>query len=281
MNTVVVHNPRSGTAVATDELKRYFAEAGITITDLIDITDDESSQRIRTHAVSGATIAAIGGDGTLSNVAKHIIGTDGVFAPLPGGTLNHFTKDAGVNQDLKTAVMNLQSAKPRRVDVATVNGTVFLNNSSMGVYPLSLHTRKRFEDKLGKWPAAVIGSLRAFVRFRLYDVEINGQEFRTPFLFVGNNDYHIGASGERTSLNEGKLCVYLIASDRRRDIIRLILSAIAGRLREQPDFIFFKTEQLTIHTKNARSVSVATDGEVTRMHAPLTYQSVPAGLTII
>lgn len=281
MNIVVVHNPSAGSALPQSELNALFVEAGITVDAYLDITNDTMKDRIADHAKNGEVIAAIGGDGTIAHTADRILGTSGILAPLPGGTLNHFTKDVGVPQDLKEAIQRLPEAKHRKIDVATVNTRVFLNNSSIGIYPSSLRTRARFEDKLGKWPAAVIGSIRAFIRFRLYTVSINGQEFRTPFIFVGNNDYHIGVTGQRDTLNEGVLCVYAVASDKRRSIVKLLFAILLGRLDQQQEFLSIKTSSLTIHTKHMSSVNVSTDGEVERLDTPLEYQSNPSSLTII
>lgn len=280
MNIVLAHNPRSGSAKPLNELTTLFNDAGITLDTTIDITSDSATDTIKQRAVQGATIAAIGGDGTLSSVAQHLINTPAIFIPLPGGTLNHFTKDAGITQDLTAAIAAIRTAKPRPVDVAMVNDRVFLNNSSIGIYPSSLRTRKQFEDKLGKWPAAVVGSIRAYLKFELYSVTINEREFKTPFLFIGNNNYNLGAGGVRTSLNGGVLSVYAVTSTSRRGVLKLLFAAVTGYINSQPDLMSFTTKKLTLRTARP-SISVSTDGEVERIKTPLTYEILPGKLTII
>ncbi|MBI3889681.1 sphingosine kinase [Candidatus Saccharibacteria bacterium] len=281
MNLTVVYNPKSGSALPKADLDMMFKKAGITVDTFLDITKNSSGDELTRLAQSGATIAAIGGDGTIASVAEHVVNTPGILAPLPGGTLNHFTKDAGIDQNLEQAIINLSSAQSRKVDVATVNDRVFLNNSSIGIYPSSLRTREQFEDKLGKWPAAVIGSIRAFLKYRLYTITINGEDHRTPFLFVGNNDYKITSTAERTHLDQGKLSVYAITSDKRRSIVKLLFAVITKRLAQQDEFMAFTTDTLTIHTKHASRVNVSTDGEVDKLSTPLTYTSCAGVLTII
>lgn len=280
MNIVVVHNPSAGSALPQSELTTLFATAGITVDAYLDITNDTMKDRIADHAKNGEVIAAIGGDGTIAHTADRILGTPGVLAPLPGGTLNHFTKDVGVPQDLKEAIQRLPEARRRKIDVATVNTRVFLNNSSIGIYPSSLRTRARFEDKFGKWPAAVIGSIRAFIRFRLYSVTVNGQEFQTPFLFVGNNKYDIDQAGQRTNLTSGVLSIYAITSHKRSALIKLLFAALVGRATKQQELITYETTHFVVHTKKA-FVSVSTDGEVQRVNTPLVYTLHPTSLTII
>src|SRR3954469_22997747 len=85
---------------------------------------------------NGATIvAAGGGDGTISAVASALVGTDVALGVLPLGTLNHFAKDLGIPLKLEDAIQALFRGDTVKVDVAEINGKIFLNNSSLGLYP--------------------------------------------------------------------------------------------------------------------------------------------------
>lgn len=279
MNIVLVYNPKSGTALPLNTLREKCSAHGITISQAVDITDG-FPDNLAPHIQPGAYIAAIGGDGTLNSVAQEIYDSEAVFVPLPGGTLNHFTKDAGIAQDLDEALARLSRATTRQLDICTVNGRVFLNNSSIGIYPTSLRTRERIEDKLGKWPSAVIGVLRALVQFKLYTVTIEGDTFKTPFIFIGNNDYHLDSGGQRDTLTSGKLCAYAIRSPRRSTLVTLFFYALFRRLRDADEFIAHRDTQLTIHTKRPH-VSVSADGEVLRLDAPLEYTLLAGKLKIL
>lgn len=279
MKITLVYNPKSGTALSLDELRDKCDAHGVTIEHAIDITDN-FPQSLEPHLNKGAHIAAIGGDGTLNSVVQAIYKSEVIFIPLPGGTLNHFTKDIGVVQDLDQALANLSSSSPTRVDIALVNNRVFLNNSSLGIYPSSLLVRETVEEKLGKWPAAVVGVVRALVKFRLYTVTIEGETFRTPFIFIGNNNYHLDKGGQRDSVTAGKLCAYAIRSPRRSTLVTLLFYAIFKRLRQAEEFIIHDDTQIDIATKRT-TVSVSADGEVLRLSSPLHYTSVPGGLLVL
>lgn len=279
MNITLVYNPKSGTALPLETLREKCNSHGIAIKHAVDITDGFPAN-LAQHIAPGAYIAAIGGDGTLNSVAQEVYDTEAIFVPLPGGTLNHFTKDAGIAQDLDEALAALQSASPRQVDICLVNNKLFLNNSNMGIYPTSLRTREQIEDKLGKWPAAVIGVVRALVQFKLYTITIEGDTFKTPFIFIGNNDYHLDDGGQRTSLTNGKLCAYAIRSPRRSTLVTLFFYALFRKLRSAEEFIVHQDAALTIATKRPE-VSVSADGEVLRLDAPLRYELLAGGLTIL
>lgn len=279
MNITLVYNPKSGTARSLDELRTMCTTHNITIEHTVDITDDFPNT-LKPHIKPGALVAAIGGDGTLNSVAQELYDSDAIFVPLPGGTLNHFTKDAGIAQDLDEALANLSTATPRAIDVVTINDKLFLNNSSIGIYPTSLRVREQIEGKLGKWPAAVIGVLRALRQFKLYTVTIEGVTFRTPFIFVGNNDYHLDNGGQRSSLTSGKLCAYAIRSPRRSTLVVLLIYTLIGKLREADEFIIHKDTELTIKTKRPQ-INVSADGEVLRLSTPLRYRLLAGKLKIL
>lgn len=281
MKITLVYNPKSGSSRPVTELKKLFSVHGITVSNAVPIKHGLHAA-LKTPINNSEYIAVIGGDGTIGTVASLLAGTNATLIPLPGGTLNHFIKDLGINQDLETAIKNLKTAKPRRIDIASANNLHFINNSSIGVYPASLHARKRLEDLFGKWPAAIVGSLRALIRYRTYEVEINGQHLVTPFVFVGNNDYRLDALGpeRRTSLTEGVLSVYILNSSTRWALVKVFAHALVRRLDVLGDFIAFKTTSFTITSKHAR-LSVSHDGEVSRVSTPLTYSIEKAQLNVL
>lgn len=281
MKVVLLHNPRSGTAPSLKDLRRYFKQASIDISVEIAIQDG-FERKLKRHLRKGQIIAAVGGDGTMSTVAQLMKSTDAILAPLPGGTLNHFTKDLGINQDLEKAIQAMTVAAPRRIDYAMVNDRVFINNSSIGLYPSSLQSRARIEDKFGKWPAAVIGSIRAWLQYRLYNVTVGGKDVSTPFIFIGNNDYHIehSVNNGRKYVDKGMLSIYTITATSRWEFLKLIGRALTGKLADVPELQTYKTTEVTIHSRHD-SLRVAYDGEFTRLQPPLTYKIVPGGLKII
>ena len=276
----LVYNPKSGSALTKDQLAEVFESHNISIGAFIAISDT-LHEDLAPYIKKNALIAAIGGDGTLSAVAGVLTGTESIFAPLSGGTLNHFTKDLGIKQDLNEAVEAILDAKPQTIDVASINDTVFINNSSLGLYPSSLQVRGKLEDRLGKWPSAVIGVIRAFVQFRSYHLTINKTSFDTPFIFVGNNDYHLDTlEGSRTSLNEGLLSVYVISSNSRFTLLKLLPYALIGKLNDHDAFHTYHTTSFTISSKRP-AISISHDGELSKFETPLTYAIIKDGLRII
>lgn len=233
-------------------------------------------------------ICAGGGDGTMSAVAAQVFKTKKTLGVLPLGTLNHFSKDLKIPQDLAEAVKIIAANHTQMIDAAEVNGQIFVNNSSIGVYPQIVKIREFQQKHLGrsKWAAAFSAALTVLeknVFFRV-KLEIEGKNYdrRTPFVFVGNNEYKMNFLdiGTRDKLDDGLLSVYLLHKSNRRGLLMLIIRAALGRLREAEDFEEINTPEITIET-HRKQILVAFDGEVKTMQTPLYYKIYPQSLRVI
>jgi diacylglycerol kinase family enzyme len=215
-------------------------------------------------------------------------GSGVAFGVLPLGTLNHFAKDLGIPLALDQAVRLLAGGRRAQVDVGEVNGRIFLNNSSLGLYPDMVHDREKQQRRLGrgKWLAALWASLAALRRYPFLSVRVDagGERLarRTPFVFIGNNEYTMQglAIGERARLDAGKLSLYVAQRPGRLGLLRFALRALTGRLASARDFDVLLSETIDIETRH-RQLRVATDGEVNLMTTPLRYRVRPAALTVI
>jgi diacylglycerol kinase family enzyme len=95
-------------------------------------------------------LVAGGGDGTVSAVAAALVDSDIVLGVLPLGTLNHFAKDLGIPLLLEAAAGAIVAGRTARIDVGEVNGRVFVNNSSIGLYPEIVRDREQQQRRLGR-----------------------------------------------------------------------------------------------------------------------------------
>lgn len=232
-------------------------------------------------------IVAAGGDGTVNSVASAVIDSDKILGVLPLGTLNHFARDLGIPFDLEEAARTIIAGHAIGVDAAEVNNRIFINNSSLGLYPMIVREREK-RERLGfrKWPAFVWATLQALRRNPFLDVRlrVNGKllDRTTPFVFVGNNEYAMDLFniGMRDRLDEGVLSIYITHGTSRLKLIALALRAVVGRLRNDKDFLALRSNEVQIHTARKR-VRVAFDGEIEVMAAPLHYRVRSRALRVI
>jgi diacylglycerol kinase family enzyme len=232
-------------------------------------------------------IVAAGGDGTVSTVAATVIGSDKALGVLPFGTMNHFAKDLQIPLDLEGAVETIIADHQARVDVGEVNGRIFINNSSLGLYPSIVSEREK-QQRLGwgKWPAFIWAALTVLRRYPFLGIRVSldGKELRsrTPFVFIGNNEYEMERLniGRRAHLDKSVLSLYMTNRTGRLGLLRLALRALLGGLRQERDFLAMRTKEFWIETKHRR-LRVAIDGEVTNLEPPLHYRVRPGALRVL
>ncbi|MFN2393304.1 MAG: diacylglycerol kinase family protein [Pyrinomonadaceae bacterium] len=232
-------------------------------------------------------IVAGGGDGTISAVASELVGTEKILGVLPLGTLNHFAKDLNIPLDLEEAARTIIAGVVAKVDVGEVNGQVFINNSSLGLYPEVVRRREQRQRLgYGKWNSLVRAAFQVLRRYPFLNIRLNtdGEEIitRTPFVFVGNNTYEMETFniGGRTCLDAGHLSLYMTPRAGRFELLQMALRALFGNLRQAKDFVSLCTDEVWIETRR-RQMRVAMDGEVLMLQMPLHYRVRPAALSVI
>ena len=232
-------------------------------------------------------IVAAGGDGTVNTVAAEVVASDKTLGVLPMGTLNHFARDLRIPLDLEAAAHTIAAGHTTEVDVAQVNNRIFLNNSSLGLYPMIVRERMK-RERLGfqKWPAFVWATIQALRRYPFLDVQLRiaGElvDRTTPFVFIGNNEYEMESFniGLRERLDRGVLSVYITNRIGRLRLLGLAVRAFVGRLRDDKDFLALSSNEVKIQTRRKR-LRVAFDGEIEVMETPLQYRIRQRALRVI
>lgn len=277
---------------AEDEEARIvaaFAAAGVDadvrMTDSADIHD---ALKEAAAAPGLDAVVAGGGDGTLSCAAGHLAGTGRAFGILPLGTLNHLARDAGIPAKLEEAAKVIAAGHIQEIDVAEVNGRVFVNNSAVGLYPDMVMLREHEQEKLGrsKRMAMLSASLKSLTHFRRHKLWISAPGLeapvRTPLLFVGNNRYQVNlfGLGKREQLDAGELCLYAIRAGSRLRLLWAGIRGVFGKLDQQRDFITAYVSEAEISSDRGTLV-LSADGETVRMETPLRYKIRPKALRLI
>ena len=232
-------------------------------------------------------VVAGGGDGTVSTVASALAGTGAALGVLPLGTLNHFAKDLRIPLDLEAAVQTIVAGHSVAVDLGDVNGRLFINNASLGLYPRLVWEREKEQRAgRGKWRALAIAAVRVWRHYRRVDVILNndkrGPVVRTPFVFIGNNEYELEGFqvGRRQRLTDGCLQVCTAPHMTRMEFVRVVAGAFTGRLRAEEHFESLCAKEFSIEARRSR-LGVTLDGELYVMTMPLLFRIRPAMLRVL
>ena len=273
---IVVWNPRSGGGKAVSNNLADAARArGIEPIELK--PGDDLEQLVRDAVTRGADgLAAAGGDGTQALVASIAAEHDLPFACIPAGTRNHFALDLGVDRDDVVGALDaFVDGGERRVDLAEVNGRVFVNNASLGLYAEAVQ-RKGYRDAklrtiLDTAPD-VLGSQSSGSTSELsWRDEDDKPHESAAVILVSNNSYRLGravGSGTRPRMDEGELGVAVLKAPPRDSS-----SQGAGRRWRQWSTPAFEVT-------SSQPVPVGVDGEALVLDPPLRFVSRPGALRV-
>jgi diacylglycerol kinase family enzyme len=253
-------NPRSGSGPPSAEaLAGAAGERGIRCHVLGG--DDDPGELAA--AAEADVLGVAGGDGSLAAVATAALDRGLPFVCVPFGTRNHFARDLGLDRDDPLGALAAFDGEERRVDVASVNGRLFLNNVSLGAYAALVHRReghrRRREALAGA--RALWRVLRARHGLR---ARVDGEPVEARVLLVANNAYRLDlfTLGERETLDEGRLHLY----------------AAAGRLPRT--WTERAAASFRVEVPRA-SVRAAADGEPLVLEPPLEFELRPRALRVL
>lgn len=234
-------------------------------------------------------ITASGGDGTINSVVNALRDSGKILGVIPMGTFNNFSKDTGIPIAFDEAVKNLIEGEARTIDVAEVNGHLFVNNSSIGQYPTAVVRREEDRKKynMNKMVAMMFAVLRTSLlsRSSKIRVELEGSTsdvFKTPLIFIGNNRYELAPYriGRRQNLQSGFLCGYGCLCTNSLCALHLIFLTLFNQLKLSHKFVEKTFQEITLHSEK-KNLEVSMDGEVKRLETPLHYKIHPKALKVM
>jgi undecaprenyl-diphosphatase len=277
-NVTVVVNPSSGSGASdvTERLREQLPGARIVELD----SHDELGRVLEEAAGECEVLGIAGGDGSIATAAEIAVAHACPLLALPGGTLNHFTRDLRI-EGVDDALDALAAGETVGVDVATIDGRLFINSAGLGAYPQMLANRERFEPRLGRW----IGQLAAVVRTAIdaepLDVTLNGEPRAIWTAFIGNCRYEPAGLGPswRPRLDDGRLEVRLLRADLAHSRLRLGMAMLTGQLPRSMAYAEMNVSELRVASAHAR-LAIARDGDRTETAGTMLVRKLPRRLEV-
>ena len=234
-------------------------------------------------------IVAAGGDGTINLVAGLVVERDLPFGVIPLGTFNYFARDLGIPLDPREAAMAIANGHIRRVHVARVNGHLFLNNASFGLYRELLEERERDKQRFGRYKiVAVLSALATLWRFRqVYTLRmlLDGRPaiLHTPMLFFGLNSLQL----EKLDLDvasctrAGQMAVIALQPTSRWRLLGLAMRGALAGLHDSPALRCHGASSVVVEQPGRRRTRVAVDGESVDCSLPLRFEVQRGALQVV
>jgi diacylglycerol kinase family enzyme len=225
-----------------------------------------------------------GGDGSQALVADVARRHGVAFVCVPAGTRNHFALDLGLDRTAVASALDAYGAAvERRVDLATVNGRVFVNNASLGVYATVVQS-PAYRDAKVSTAMAMLPELLG-PQAPGFDLRYAGPD-GTPadsadLLLVSNNPYAIrsvSGVGSRPRLDTGLLGIVSVRADSPAEISTVVALETAGAIHRFRGFRQWTVPEFRIDS--SQPVPVGLDGEALRMAPPLEFRILPGALRV-
>ncbi|MFS8201295.1 bifunctional phosphatase PAP2/diacylglycerol kinase family protein [Streptomyces sp. CWNU-52B] len=270
-------------AAGTSDRMRAIADA-LPLAEVVECEPAHLIAELEKAATRAEVLGVCGGDGTVNAAATVALRRDLPLAVLPGGTLNHFAKDLGV-EDVRGLSRALAAGEAVRVDVGRFSAGdqegYFLNTCSLGVYPELVRERDRWSKRIGGWPAGVVATLRV-VRAGRHPLraEVDGKGRPLWLLFAGNGTYHRTGPlpARRHDLADGRFDVRVVHGG-RFPALRLFAAAAAGPLTRSSSHSAVSVSGLRVQGVEPGTL-LAYDGEVITVEGDVTLQKLPRALTV-
>ncbi len=287
----VIFNPQSGTALKSGltagRLEDAFSASGMEA--LVDCQEGSLDERIeRALQADPDIIVCAGGDGTATAIVQRIVGKGKPLALIPLGTANLLARDLSIPLSVDEAIGQLRNMVPIEIDVADVNGRIFLHSVTVGLIPAIAAARERVR---GASVGAFLGFARYMIRrlnnARRTAVAIASRDTedrieRVHAIVVANNAYDQGWGKvfTRSCLSAGVLSLYVLRRLRASDVLRLGAKMVVGSWQDDEALTAESVRSVTLRSKRTR-LSVMIDGETATLDTPLNFSVRPRALQIV
>lgn len=229
-------------------------------------------------------IVAVGGDGTVREVAEALIHTDAALGLIPCGTGNDLARALCIPFDVERALGILLESPTRRMDAGLANGRCFLNVGGFGFdTDVVIHTeqyKKRFN---GMFPY-MMGILTTLLRPRRFELhgEADGVPFTENALFIAaaNGTHFAGGMNlaPQSSPFDGTLDICLLRAIGLIPFLSLLPRFIKGKHLDSPHIKYFKAKRLTVTSETPSDVEL--DGELLGK-TPVEFTVQPGALEVV
>jgi len=271
LRVVLVFNPESGRLRAKEKMLGrvvpVLSRAGMNV----DVRPTEGPGHATEIAAQAAgdgvdRVLAWGGDGTLNEVARGIVGTETALGVLPGGTVNVFAREVGIPRSIEAAAETFVRGELRRIPVGVASGRPFLLMAGVGLDAEVVRRLKTgFKHALGAG-AFWLDGFRMLASYPMPTIRVRseGREVEGSGLIAGKTRRYGPryAITPEARLEEPMLHVVVFRGRKRLDYVRYLAGIVSGLHLRFDDVVSFKTSALTVEADS--SVPCQIDGEYAR-----------------
>jgi YegS/Rv2252/BmrU family lipid kinase len=264
---LLIVNPASGDGKAIDMLPAIddlIGQMGITYDIQITDTPAQATALAKTAALFGyGHIVAVGGDGTVNEIAAGLIETDTTLGVIPAGRSNDFFRSLGITGELERVCRVAVLGKAKLMDVGFLNEQPFFNSVGVGFAAEMVREANRLTEGRLAYFKAIYNAWKKYSAYEL-NLRIDNLELKLPATMVLANIGKISGGGFRATpqalVDDGKFDVCVMEKIKRTEIISFLPKFARGTHLRLPEIKMYRCRQLEIASK--QTLPVHYEGEI-------------------
>lgn len=264
-----------------DAIEKYFAPLPHKI-DLFLLDDKNNAQGLQRHIekLKPQIVVAVGGDGTVSLVAKKILGTEMILGILPAGSANGMARELNISDNIEEALKIIENGRVRKADVLNINNLICLHLSDIG---LNARLVKYFEEgnmrgKLG-YAKVALKVLFNTQNIRVIIKSKEGEIKRDAFMVVIANASKYGTGAVINPTGDLYDALFEVVIIKHLGIWTLLKRWVAPKTLNPKKIEIIRAEEVRIYTN--RKVHFQVDGEYIGKVNKVTAKILPGQLNIL
>jgi diacylglycerol kinase (ATP) len=235
------------------------------------------------HSQDYTDAIAVGGDGTVNQVAKSIINTNIALGIVPAGSGNGLARTLGLSMKVEEVIKQIAEGKQVKIDYGTVNNIPFFCTSGVG---FDAHIGSLFATSKKRGLQSYVKiTFRELLNYRSkeYTLQFNDQEIKRKayLITVANsgqygNDFYIAPQAK---LSDGKFHVVILKPFNLLSVFGILIKILRGKANESGNIETYVTDKLTISRTEKGPIHF--DGEPETQGELMSYQCLHKGLKVI
>ncbi|MES2278295.1 MAG: diacylglycerol kinase family protein [Bacteroidota bacterium] len=228
-------------------------------------------------------VVAVGGDGTVNEIASALIGTNTVLGVIPFGSGNGLSRFLSIPMDIVGAIKNINNARVETIDAGQLNGKYFFNMAGMG---FDAHISEVFShDKKRGFGAYIKSSFKEITNYKseTYQLDIDGKAYtKQAFMLSFANSSQYGNNAHISpyaSVQDGLLDVCVVKPFPLYMFIVMGLRMFTKTTEGSKYVEIIRGKQITV--KREKEGPIHLDGEPRIMGADIKVEVLPAALKLI
>ncbi len=282
---IVVYNPTAGRGQAAKLREEAQIRLGDSFEWVSTLRAGHAVELAREAAKTHPVVVAFGGDGTVGDVMRGVLGTECTLGVLPAGTGNDLARNLRIPLDMKEAVSTVLGGHVRKIDIGTMNGTPFINNAGLGFDAQVMRTmNSSIRFKKGQ-TAFILATLKTLPKFKPFTVTmvVDDEETITEkamLVSILNGPMYAGGmmAAPTADMDDGQLDVMLVRALPKPQLLALFPKVIAGKHVGNPAVRMLKVRKMTITCTPPQPLNI--DGDV-QLPAPVEIGVIPKALKVL